>query len=135
MIKSKFKIYKNNTGSLVPFSLKKDIPFNVKRIFIIHGKKGSERADHAHHKCSQYLVPISGSINLTYENKRGKFKKKLSFNDKKGILLKPMTWCKIKFNTNDSKIIVFCDREYEYFDYIEYYDEYLKLIGKKRWIY
>lgn len=132
MKKSKFKIYKNNTGSLVPFSLKKDIPFKVKRIFIIYGKKNSKRADHAHHKCSQYLVPIFGSIDLKYENKNGKFKKRLSFQDKIGIHLKPKTWCNIKFNTKNSKIMVFCDREYEYYDYIEYYDEFLKIIGKKK---
>ena len=100
MKRKKFTIYKNKTGSLVPFSLKKDIPFNAKRIFIIYGKKNSERADHAHHKCSQYLIPIYGSVNLSYENKNGKFKKKLSFKKKEGILLKPKTWCKIKFLTD-----------------------------------
>ena len=35
----KLKIYKETTGSLIPISLKKNIPFKVKRIFIIHGKK------------------------------------------------------------------------------------------------
>tara|TARA_B100000902_G_scaffold231586_1_gene219634 strand:+ start:218 stop:616 length:399 start_codon:yes stop_codon:yes gene_type:complete len=132
MKKFKFKIFKNKTGSLVPFTLNKDIPFKVKRIFIIYGRKNSKRADHAHHKCSQYLVPIFGSVNLSYENKKGIFNKKLSFKRKEGILLKPKTWCKIKFNTKDSKIMVFCDREYEYFDYIEHYKEFLTIIGKKR---
>ena len=39
MTQKKLKIYKNSTGLLVPISLKKDIPFKPKRIFIIHGKK------------------------------------------------------------------------------------------------
>ena len=132
MKKNKFKIYKNKTGSLVPFSFKKEIPFNVKRIFIIYGKKNSRRADHAHHKCSQYLVPMYGSIDVTYINKSGKFKKRLSFNKKECLLLKPKTWCNIKFNTKDSKLLVFCNREYEYFDYIEHYQEFLKVIGIKK---
>ncbi len=130
MKKNKFKIYENKTGSLVPFSLKKDIPFNVKRIFFINGKKNSKRADHAHYKCSQYLIPIYGSIDVKYENKKGKFKKKLSFLKREGLLIKPKTWCNIKFNTNNSKLIVFCDREYEYFDYIELYEDFLKVIGR-----
>ena len=130
MKKSKFKIYKKKSGSLIPFSLINDIPFKTKRIFIIYGKKNSERADHAHHKCSQYLVPIYGSMEVKYENKKGKFKKKLSFSKKEGLLLKPKTWCKIKFNNHNSKLMVFCDREYEYFDYIEYYKDFLKVIGK-----
>tara|TARA_A100001234_G_C12477832_1_gene322165 strand:- start:152 stop:547 length:396 start_codon:yes stop_codon:yes gene_type:complete len=131
-MKNKFKIFKNNTGSLVPFSMKKDIPFKVKRIFIIYGKKNSRRADHAHFKCSQYLVPMYGSIDVKYENKFGRFKKKLSFKKREGLLLKPKTWCNLKFNDKNSKLIVFCDREYEYFDYIEYYDEFLSVIGKKK---
>ena len=131
-MKNKFKIYKNNTGSLIPFSLKNDVPFNVKRIFIIYGKKNSKRADHAHHKCSQYLIPIFGSIDVKYENKKGTFKKKLSFKKREGLLLKPKTWCNIKFNSKNSKLMVLCDREYEYFDYIEYYEDFLKIIGKNK---
>ena len=132
MKKNKFKIYKNNTGSLMPLSLKKDIPFKVKRIFIIYGKKNSKRADHAHFKCSQYLLPLFGSIDVKYENKKGKFLKKLSFNKREGLLLSPKTWCNIKFKSKNSKLVVFCDREYEYFDYIEYYNDFLKVIGKKK---
>ena len=127
-----FKIYKNETGSLLPFSFEKDIPFRVKRIFIIYGKKNSKRADHAHYKCSQYLFPIYGSINVKYENKKGKFSKIISFKKRQGLLLKPKTWCKIEFKSKNSKLMVFCDREYEYFDYIEYYDQFLKIIGKKK---
>ena len=132
MKRSKFKIFRSKTGSLLPISLKKDIPFNSKRIFIINGKKDTKRADHAHHKCSQYLIPIYGSIDVNYENKKGKFKKKLTYKNCEGLLLKPKNWVKIKFNTMNSKLLVFCDREYEYFDYIEHYDNFLKLIGKKR---
>ena len=35
----KLKIYSDETGDLVPISLKDNIPFKTKRIFIIHGKK------------------------------------------------------------------------------------------------
>ena len=39
MIKIKFKGYKKKSGTLVPFSLKKNFPIKVKRIFLINGKK------------------------------------------------------------------------------------------------
>ena len=131
MLKKKLKVYKNNTGFLVPISLKKDIPFKSKRVFIIHGKKNSIRGDHAHHKCSQFLIPLSGVMIIEYENNKGKFKKILSFKKSNYLLLKPKTWCKIKFNTNNSKLMVFCDREYEFSDYIEKYNEFLNIIKKK----
>ena len=128
----KFRTFNSDTGYLIPFSLKKDIPFFVRRIFIINGKKNKIRADHAHHKCSQYLVVIKGAVNVSYENKRGKFKKRLSSINKDTLLLKPKTWCKLKFLNKDSILLVFCDREYEFNDYIEYYQNFLKIINKRK---
>ena len=128
----KFKTFNSDTGYLIPFSLKKDIPFSVKRIFIISGKKDKIRADHAHYKCSQYFVVIKGSVDVSYENKRGKFKKRLSSRNKNTLLLKPKTWCRVKFIKKDSILLVFCDREYEFDDYIEYYKDFLKIIKRKR---
>ena len=131
MINKKLKRYRNSTGLLIPFSLKKNLPFKCKRIFIIYGKENSFRGNHAHHKCSQFLVPLNGSINVEYENKKGKFKKKLSFKKNNYLLLKPKTWCRIHFINKNSKLLVFCDREYEFSDYIEEYKHFLKVINKK----
>ena len=131
MKKYKFKQYKKKSGTLVPFSLAKDVPFKTKRIFIIYGNKNFVRGNHAHHKCSQFLVPIYGSMEVEFETKKIKLKKKINYKKKQGLLLKPKTWCKIKFNTNKSILMVFCNREYEFDDYIEYYQEFLKIIKKK----
>ena len=126
----KISVYSDKTGDLVPISLKDNIPFKTKRIFIIHGKKNYVRADHAHFKCSQYLIPLSGTIIVTYQNRNGRFKKTLSFKKNNGLLLKPMTWCKIKFNFINSKLMVFCDMEYDPLDYIRDYKKFLTMIGK-----
>ena len=125
-----FKQYKKKSGILIPFSLKKNIPFKTKRIFIIYGNKNFVRGNHAHYKCSQFFVPIYGSIDIEYENKKIKTVKRINYKRKQGLLLKPKTWCKIKFNTNNSIIMVFCDREYEFKDYIENYKSFLKIIKK-----
>ena len=65
---------------------------------------------------------------------RRKFKKKikieLNHKKKKGYLLKPKTWCKIKFIKNNSILMVFCNREYEYNDYIDNYKDFLNIIKK-----
>ena len=87
MTKYKFKKFKKKSGTLVPFSLKKDIPFKTKRIFIIYGNKNFIRGNHAHYRCSQFLVPIFGKVIVDYENKNGKFKKELSFKKKETLLL------------------------------------------------
>ena len=48
MKKIKFKSFKKKSGTLIAFSLKKDFPIKVKRIFIINGEKNFTRGDHAH---------------------------------------------------------------------------------------
>ena len=131
MKKEFFKQYKKKSGTLIPFSLKKDIPFETKRIFIIYGNKNFVRGNHAHHKCSQYLVPILGKMEVEVENINEKTKKTLDQKKKNGLLLKPKTWCKIKFITNNSILLVFCNKEYVYKDYIENYKKFLKIIKKK----
>ena len=126
----KLKIYSDKTGDLVPISLKDNIPFKTKRIFIIHGKKNHIRADHAHYKCSQFLITLSGTIIVNYENKKSKFKKILSVKKNNYLMLKPKTWCKIKFNSSNSKLMVFCDKEYDPSDYIRNYKKFLTMITK-----
>lgn len=126
----RFKKYKKKSGVLIPFSLKKDIPFKVKRIFTIYGNKNFVRGNHAHHKCSQFFVPIFGKIEIAFENKTQK--KIINLNHQKpiGLLLKPKTWCKVKFVTKDAILMVFCDREYDFKDYIETYSHFKKIIYK-----
>jgi len=131
MEKFTFKKFTKKSGSLIPFSLAKDVPFPTKRIFLIYGKKNFTRGDHAHHKCKQFLVPIYGKMEIKYENKIKSFSKILNYKDKKGLLLKSKTWCKIKFKTNNCILMVFCDREYEFNDYIENYKNFLKIVKKK----
>mgnify|MGYP001202803413 FL=1 len=127
----KFKKYTKKSGHLVPISFKEDVPFNPKRIFLIYGKKDFIRGDHAHKKCSQFFIPISGKIELFYTNSKISKKVVLDANKKKGLLLKPLTWCKVTFKTKNAVMMVFCDREYEFNDYIEVYSEFKKFIKKK----
>lgn len=130
MKKTKFKFYQKKSGTLIPFSLKKDFPIKVKRIFIINGKKNFVRGNHAHKKCSQFIFPISGKIKVECINKQEEKTIILNHKKKEGYLLKPKTWCKIKFLTKNAVLLVACDMEYKFNDYIEDYSEFLKIIKK-----
>ena len=126
-----FKKHIKKSGTLIPFSLTKDIPFKSKRIFLIYGKKNFTRGDHAHFKCKQFLVPISGQMEVEYEDISRKTKKIIDYKNQKGLLLNSKTWCKIKFKSDKCILMVFCDREYEFNDYIENYKTFLEIIKKK----
>ena len=130
MRKIKFKSFKKKSGTLIAFSLIKDFPIKVKRIFVINGKKNFTRGNHAHKKCSQFVFPVLGKIKIDCISKKGEKKIILDFNKREGYLLKPKTWCKIKFLTKNAVLLVACDMEYKFNDYIEDYSEFLKIIKK-----
>ena len=131
MKKFKFKSFRKKSGKLTAFSLKKSFPIRVKRIFIINGEKNFIRGDHAHKKCSQFLFPVLGKMAIQYFSEEKKGIIKLDQNKKEGYLLKPKTWCRIKFLTKNATLLVACDMEYKFSDYIEKYSEFLKIIKKK----
>ena len=131
MQKIKFKSFKKKSGTLVAFSLKKNFPIKVKRIFIINGKKNFIRGDHAHKKCSQFLFPLLGKIKIDCTSRKGRKSIILDFKKKEGYLLKPKTWCKIKFLTKNAILMVACDMEYKFNDYIEKYKDFLKIIKQR----
>ena len=81
-MKKKIKKFKKRSGSLIPFSFKRDMPFKVKRIFFINGKKNFIRGQHAHKRCSQYLFSLLGKIEVKIINKKGQ-KKNYSKSQKK----------------------------------------------------
>ena len=130
MNKLKFKSFKKKSGVLVPFSFKKDFPIKAKRIFLINGKKNFIRGNHAHKKCSQFLFPILGKIKIECIYKEKKKKIILDYGKKEGYLVKPKVWLKIKFLTKNSILMVVCDKEYEFDDYIEKFEDFLKIIKK-----
>ncbi len=132
MKKYKFKSFKKKSGTLIAFSLKKSFPIKVKRIFVINGEKNFTRGDHAHKKCSQFIFPVLGKIEIDCIAKKEKKKILLDFKKKEGYLLKPKTWCKIKFLTKNAVLLVACDMEYKFSDYIENYSEFLKIINKNK---
>lgn len=126
----KIESFAKKSGTLIPISFKKNIPIKVKRIFFILGKKNFVRGDHAHKKCSQFLFPILGKIHISSENRNGKKNKILNYKKKEGHLLKPLTWCKIKFLSKNSILMVACDMEYSFRDYIEKYEDFKRIINK-----
>ena len=132
MKKFKFKSFRKKSGKLTAFSLKKSFPIRVKRIFIINGEKNFIRGDHAHKKCSQFVYSILGKIKIELVTKKGKKTLILNHNKNEGYLLKPKTWCKIKFLTKNAILLVACDMEYKFSDYIEKYSDFLKLIKKNK---
>ena len=123
----KLKTYLKKSGNLLPIEFNKKFPIMIKRIFFIFGKKNKLRGDHAHKKCSQLFVPISGKTALIIKKKNKEIEIILDSKNIKATLVPPLEWCKLKFLTKNAIVMVACDRKYEFNDYIEEYNDFLHI--------
>ena len=118
--KIKFNRYPEKSGELVPFYNKnlKKLNFKLARFFFLFGKKQFFRADHAHMKCSQIIIPIKGKIKITtYRNK----KKKIFYLNRlknQALLIPTFTWLRINFFKNDDCLLTLCNYKYDKKEYI-----------------
>jgi dTDP-4-dehydrorhamnose 3,5-epimerase-like enzyme len=106
-----------------------NIPFDIKRVFFIHGtKNGITRGHHAHYKTRQLLVATSGSVKINCEWNR---EKKSFILDKpnKALLIDGMVWHTMDEFSSNCVLMVIADTYYDESDYIRDYDEFLKEVA------
>ena len=127
----KLKSFTKKSGKLVPLNFNSKFPIPVKRIFYIYGKKNSYRGDHAHKKCKQLFIPISGKVELIIKKDSKENKFSLCPEKNQAILIPNLYWCSLKFMTSNAVIMVACDRKYEFNDYIEKYSDIIKIENDK----
>lgn len=130
--------FTDKKGYLIPFETLGEriiqgnkLPFKIKRIFFSSGKKRYFRGDHAHKKCSQFLICLNGIIKVDtiFKNKKKIFT--LTMRKKKALILPPMTWNRIFFMKNNSLLGVICDFKYDNKnEYINSFENFKKLSSK-----
>ena len=120
-----FKKFTKTSGKLLPITFNNKFPINVKRIFVIYGKKKYKRGDHAHKKCSQIFIPLMGKIKISMKYKNTEKSINLSHKGSKALLVPPRIWSKVEFLKNNSVVLVLTDYKYDFKDYIETYKEFI----------
>jgi hypothetical protein len=95
-----------------------ELPFTPHRIFYIFGVgAGVTRGKHAHKKCKQFFIQLSGSSKLSYINKKGKGVHLLD-KPSEGFLAEELTWCEISDFSQGSVLLVLASDSYDVDDYI-----------------
>ena len=120
-------INEDQRGKLMFIEGSAQIPFAIKRIFFINGKNNSERGDHAHYKCSQFLICLNGEVKVICDDGLKKTQHTLN-NFNKGLLIKPMVWAKQTYFGENCILAVICDKLYDPNDYIHSYDIFKRVI-------
>jgi len=122
----KFKEFGDVTGSLIPFYLDKHLKnFKIKRFFFLHGNDKHSRADHAHKKCNQIIIPIKGLAKIEIiTRKRKKIIFSLSRKNGKYLFVPKFHWIKIKFNEKKASLLTLCDFKYDKKEYIQDFNKF-----------
>jgi hypothetical protein len=116
-------------GNLTVGEFDKQIPFVPRRYFAVYGVPTAEtRGEHAHINCHQFLISLSGSINIIADDGNNREEFVLARNNL-GLYLPPMTWGIQYRYTRDAILLVFASHFYDPEDYIRDYEEFIGKTG------
>ena len=114
----KLKTYTDKRGSLTIVEQGLDVPFDIQRVYWIHSvPQGEERGRHSNKVSSEYVVAVSGSVEITLEDKSGR-ETYLLDSKEKGLVIPPDTWDEIRNFSPDAVLLVLASHSYDESTYI-----------------
>jgi hypothetical protein len=116
----------NRAGNITALHSSIEVPFDIQRVFYLYDVPGGEsRGAHAHIKCHQFLVAVSGSFEVLLDD--GKVKRLVQLNRPYfGLHIPPLIWAsEINFSSG-SICLVLASEKYSEQDYIRDYEEFLE---------
>ncbi|KIC59570.1 WxcM-like domain-containing protein [Microbacterium hominis] len=115
-------------GALLPIDIPGDLPFTPQRVFFVHGVPSKEvRGEHAHRRCEQFLVCLTGSVSCIVDD--GTSRREFVLSDPSmGLHMPPMTWGTQYRYSADAVLCVFASQPYDDSDYIRDYEEFLATV-------
>ena len=99
------------------------IPFQVERVFSI-SSKNTIRGNHAHKDCTQFIVCLSGSLDVFVDDGLTKQKYILT-SSSEGLIIPPGIWAHQEYSAVETMINVYCDEDYRESDYIRNYKDFV----------
>lgn len=113
-------------GSLVALEAKRNVPFDIKRVYYIFGtQKGIARGFHAHKNLKQVAVCIAGKCRMVMEDGRNKESIWLD-SPTQGILI-TTEWHEMHDFSEDCVLLVLASEHYDENDYIRHYEDFVKI--------
>ena len=114
-------------GRLSFFEATRDIPFEIKRVYYIHGvDEGVERGGHAHKTLEQFLFCPFGSVEVVLDNGSGMKESFLLDNPSVGLYVPLCLWRDMIWREKDSVLCVVASEFYDETEYIRDYDEFVE---------
>jgi dTDP-4-dehydrorhamnose 3,5-epimerase-like enzyme len=111
-------------GEVVVAETATQVPFRIERMFVLTAPAEAKRGHHAHRLCSQFMMCVSGAVNVVCEDGRERASFTLDRRDR-ALLVPPGLWNTVHFRQDGSVLVVLCDRLYEAHDYIRDYGQFV----------
>lgn len=117
----------DHRGWLTAMEEGKEIPFLVKRVYVIHGTLiNISRGFHAHRDLEQLAICVSG--HCTFITDDGERRQEFILNTpNKGLYLRSMIWREMHHFSPDCVLVVLANRLYDPGDYVRDYAEFKRL--------
>ena len=111
-------------GSLTFGGTDAHLPFAPKRFFLIHEVPSREvRGEHAHRELEQFLICVSGSVNIVVDDGQNRSELVLD-RPSQGLHVRAGVWLIFYKCSPDAALLVLASETYDAADYIRDYDEY-----------
>ena len=120
----------DDRGNLSFFENKRQIPFEIKRVYWIYDVPGGEiRGGHAYKTLQEMIVALSGSFDVILND--GKEERKFSLNRSYyGLYIPKMIWRQLENFSTNSLALIAADQPYSEDEYIRDFDAFSKLSRK-----
>lgn len=119
-------------GSLSAGEFEREIPFTVRRYFLVYDVPTAEtRGEHAHVHCHQFLVAVKGVVHVVADDGVNREEFVLD-RPNAGVYLPPMTWGIQYRYSSDAMLLVFASDYYDSADYIRNYDDFIAQIRSRQ---
>jgi hypothetical protein len=118
----------DHRGSLTFGEVVKQVPYEVKLFFLIHGvPENSVRGEHAHRRTRQFLVCAHGSCEVIVDDGANRREYRLD-SPSSALIIEPMVWAVQHKYSHDAVLLVLASHPYDASEYIRDYAEFQRLV-------
>lgn len=107
-----------------------DIPFEIKRIFYMHGTpSGIERGGHAHLDTHQLIIPVNGKLFIDALDGTEVRTFELA-NPNQGLYMPPMTWVRLYNFSPNAVALVLADTHYDRSKSLRTWNDFMRAVNE-----